>query len=273
MARRPNVAVQDLATDTIDEHQEGGQDYRSGEVQDDAEDFLQGLAREVGWKPQEEWDRDPSKWTDHRTFLKQTPREIETLKERLKRTGQAAADAIEDARRQARIEAQAEIRAAAEAKDPEAAERAAQKLAENSGPPPQTQAWIARNSWFDADPEARAVAVARVNRLAQQGASIEEQLEAAESEVRKRFPEHFGMREQPREEVRLSETRRAPPMVATGNRGGSTTPKEKGFADIPAGDRALYARHFQKRFESQGLKTEDAQARWAKSYWSNKGEE
>jgi hypothetical protein len=167
------------------------------------------------------------------------------------------------------------VRAAVEAKDPDEALRASRDLARTSGPPPQTVAWMGRNPWFQTDQDAQVLAVAEINRRAAMGASIEDQLEAAEQKVRLRFPEHFdpparSERQEDRGEVRLSE--RAAPVVQSGSRGGNATPKVKGFADIPSGDRALYQRHFAKRYENTGLKPEDAQAKYASAYWANKEE-
>jgi len=134
-------------------------------------------------------------------------------------------------------------------------------------------AWIGRNPWFNEDPDAQAMAVAEINRLAASKASIEDQLEGAEAKIRKRFPEYFGQAERPEPaEARLSEVRPAPPAVQRGTRGGESRPKEKGYADIPPGDKASYIRYFAKNYESYGLKPEEAQARYAKAYWSNKDE-
>lgn len=229
------------------------------------------VAKRMGWRPKEEWTRDPDKWVDAPEYLEATPKAFETLRERTERNANAAAAVAEDARRVAREQAQAEIRAAAEAKDPERAERAAQDLARNSGPPPQTQAWLRKNGWFDTDLDAQALAVAEINRQAGSGASIERQLEAAEEKVRQRFPEHFGEPEA-RRETRLSE--RPAPVMAEGNRVGAQAPKVKGFREIGHADRELYNRKFRQRYEGQmGLKPEEGEALYARAYWKNLGEE
>lgn len=271
----PIIEGQDDADiQALDEASQEGQ-TRSGQVSEADDDFISALAKRAGHTSKEEWKRDPTKWVDARTYLERLPEEVKTLQERNRRTAQAAADAIEDSRRQARIEAQAEVRAAAEANDPDRAEVAAQRLAKVSGPPPQTVAWMGRNSWFNDDPDAQAMAVNEINRAAQAGASIEDQLSAAEAKIKKRFPEYFGQAERIEEpkEATLRETRHAatPPVVNQGTRGADVRTREKGFADIPAGDRALYQRHFAKRFEST-MKPEDAQKRYAASYWANKGD-
>ncbi len=259
-------------TQPLDEASQEGQSLRTGQVDEAELAVARSVAKRMGWTSKEDWKRDPAKWVDAPDFLERTPQELDSLKERNRRTAQAAAAAVEDAQRRAREEAEARVRAAAEAQDPEAAAAAARELAKASGPPPQTTAWIGRNSWFNEDPDAQALAVAEINRLAQTGASIEDQLEGAEAKIRKRFPEHFGQaeRQEPKTESRLSESRHVPPAVQGGTRGADTRAKERGFADIPPGDRALYAKHFARRFE-ETMKPEDAQKKYAASYWANKG--
>lgn len=284
---------------TLDNAGQEEQALRTGQVAQGDDELIPRIARRFGWRPKEELDRVPNNWLDAKDYLERTPDQLtperfeelraqkRALEERLRRSAQAAADAIEDSRRQARIEAQAEIRAAAEAQDPERAELAAKRLAEiPSGPPPQTVAWIGKNPWFETDPLARDFATSIVNARAKAGASIDDQLDAAESEVRKRFPEHFPAEkrqerteERPSEggrstEVRLSESRRvqAAPAVAEGARGGGGAPKEKGFNDIPAGDRALYQQKLARKFEGRGKTPEEAKAIYAKAYWRELGE-
>lgn len=249
-------------------------EYRSGSVEGELE-LARSVARRMGWTPQEEWKRDPARWVDAPEFLEKTPTELDTLKERLRRNSQAAADALEDERRKARIDAQNEIRAAAEAGDADRAARAAQQLEKASGPPPQTVAWIGRNAWFNEDEDARLMATTEVNRLAAQGASIEDQLAAAEAKVKKRFPEHFGQAETRREpeEVRTPDVRREAPIapkVQGGTRSTDSRPRARTFADIPPGDRALFDKHFRRRFEGQLGSKDAAETKYAASYWREK---
>lgn len=261
---RAKRAVEDEPQDTtLDEAPEQEQ-LRSGQVGED--DFIQSLARRANWTPKEEWKRDPDKWVDAKTYLERLPDELESLKERNRRTAQAAEAAMEDERRRARQEALAELREAAKRDDPEAVRVAEQKL-EQATPHPETVAWVNRNAWFNEDRYAKAMAVEEVNRLAAQGATITEQLAGAEKLVREKFPEHFG---EPKREVRMSE--RPAPAVTSGSRGPSTTQREKGFADIPVGDRALYQKHFARRYE-QRMTPAEAQEKYAKSYWANKGDQ
>lgn len=291
------VDDKDPANEGLDEAQQIQQPLRTGQVAQGDDEAIQRIAARLGHRLLEEWDRDPSKWKDHRKFLEEAPDKFDELRarnkeleERSKRSAQAAADAIEDARRQARIEAQAEIRAAAEAQDPERAEKAAQRLAEiPAGPPPQTVAWIAQNPWFETDPLAQSVARAITQRVEKAGGTIDDQLAAATAEIRKRFPEHFPgatrepVREEPRREtprepaqteVRLSDSRRVQtaPAVSEGSRGGAGATKEKGWNDVPKAEREIFSQKLERQFVNRGLKPEEARAKWAASYWRNVGE-
>lgn len=239
------------------------------------------VAKRMGWAPKEEWTRDPAKWVDAPEFLESTPRALKEAQERARRASQAAEAVIEAERAKARETAEAQVRTAATAQDPDAAAEAAKRLAANSGPSPRAQAWMAERPFLREDPDALQMAVSIANRGAVAGLSEEEQLEAADMALRKRFPEHFMFEERkapepppkPNGEARLSDLPK-PPVVQPGTRTGPTTPSngEKGFKDLPASVRADYERHFAKRFANLGLKPEEAQKRYATSYWKDQEE-
>lgn len=305
MALRPRLAIKTPADQTVeptpplDAQDQDGQSSRTGLVGEADIEVSRRVARQLGWKPKEEWERAPTNWKDAPEFLEETPRKFEELQarnraaeDRVKRTVQATADALEESRRQARIEAQAEVRAAAEAQDPERVIKAAEQLATVSGPPPQTVAWLGRNQWFNSDPDAQAFATAVVNRSARAGATIDEQLENAERETRKRFPEHFETarpeepatdtrydperdkpRADPNAEVRLSESRRiaAAPQVAQGSRSGSGAPKERGYNDISGADRGLFEQKLLRKYMGRGMTEQEAKTKYAASYWREQG--
>lgn len=244
------------------------------------------LARPFGWVPKEEWTRDPEKWTEATDFLADTPRQMAALKERLKRFGQVAEDQAEQARRDGLAQARAELEAATREGNVERAGEAADRIAKNSGPPPQTTAWIARNPWFRSDPDAQTIAANAMRKAERIGATIEEQLQAGEAEARRRFPEHFDIAPAPRlapepqpqptpepapvrQEARFSEVR-TPPQMARGSRGGGpSVPKEKGWMDIPAADRSQMTR-FVKSAVRKGLTEAEATRRLAYNYWDTK---
>lgn len=257
----------------IDNAEEPSQSARTGDIPEAELALSRTVARRFGWVPQDEWKRDPAKWQDADLFIKDAPTQIETLKERLKRTGQVAEAQAEEARQRGIREAQEQLRQAATAGDADGAERAAQNLARHSGPPPQTVAWMGRNPWFKppgepgGDPIASAAFIAAVNTAEKSGAGIEEALSAGERAVRERFPEHFG--ETRAEPQRLSEIRQAP-QVQGGSRGAAPVKsKEKGWGDIPAGDRAQMERGVQRRAREYGKSADEMRAQTATLYWRN----
>ena len=261
-AKRPDPIVEDEDDEHLD--QTGETDTLTGPIPEGELAVARSVASKMGWTPQEDWKRDPSKWVDAPEFLENTPKVLADLKESRDRAARAAAEAIEDERRRILEEATRTIR---EADDPEVRARAAERLAQNAGPPPETQAWIARNPWFYTDPDAQVLVVATVNRLAASGASIPDQLEEAEKKVRQRFPEYFASGT----EQRLSDVRRSapnPPKVQDGSRAAANgAPKEKGFADIPRADRDVFRNNLLKHFMANGQTQEQAEGRYARSYW------
>lgn len=268
------VSVGGLELSPIDNGGEAVETNRTGQVSEGELDLSRQVARRLGWVPLNEWKRDPTKWSDGPQFLEHITglaAENTTLRDRLRRSGQVAEDLAETARKEAREQAERELREAARSGDEDKAVAAAAKVAKNSGPHPQTQAWLARNEWFNADPEAQALAVTAINRAAQSGATIEAQLEAGEAAARKRFPEHFGAQTTPPTEIRLSEHRPTPPALAGGSRGGGRTQaaKEKGWMDIPSTERNQMTR-FVRDATRKGLSEADATARLAASYWREK---
>ncbi len=261
-AKREVEAVEDAPDEQLDHTPET--DTLTGAIPEGELALARSVAKRLGWKGPEEWTGAPDQFVDAPEFLDNTPKVIADLKESGKRAAQAAAAAIEDERRRIREEATRTIR---DSDDREEREKAAERLAQNAGPPPETQAWLARNPWFQTDPDAQAIATSTVNRMAAQGASISLQLEEAEKSVRQRFPEYFSAGT----EQRLSDVRRqAPiaPQVQQGSRaGGNGAPKEKGFAEIPQADRAAFNGNLLKHFMARGLTQEESQRRYAASYW------
>lgn len=273
------------------------------EQQQDNEDpvaaYKKEYARKLGWTDKDEWTnagRDEAMWRDHEVFLDSSPAYFERLRKKnkeyknsMERNAAAAAATIEEERKRIREDAIKEAREAATAGDPDRAAQAAERAA-TAGPPPETEAWIARNPWFNSDPEAQAVAIAAVNRAAKAGATIQEQLEAAGNSVKKRYPEHFEedeldelpefitrqpkrQQEEPQREVRMSESKKVAAAAASpASSARIRTPsqnKVKGFSDIPKADQELYSKYYARKFQSRNLTPEQAQERYANSYWKN----
>jgi hypothetical protein len=259
IAERPEDGAANEDVDNVPEVD----DFRTGQVSEGELELARSVAKRMGWTPKEEWKRDPAKWVDAPDFLENTPRELEQAKDKLKRSAQANEAAIEEVRRQERLQALEEIRT--NAGDPEKVNAAVERVKAAEGPPPQVQAWVRDNPWFNEDPEAADYATSVSNRLAREGRPVAEQLEAARVAVMKRFPEYSGQaRAAEPTETRLSEARRPP--VQAGSRGPSSAPKERGWGDLPSTARAAAAA-FVKQYQRRGLTEADAQKRYADSYW------
>ena len=250
----PAEAQNSTQTDGIDAQAETAIVAEAGLGQAD-ESPVQRYAKRFGWKPPEEFDGDPAKCQDAETYLERAADEDARLKEqlresreRLRRQGQVAADLADQAALRAREELAAEIRRKAEAGDTQGVSEATQRLIQAT-PDGRVEAWVTRNPWFRTDPKAEMVARATAEEAKRMGASTEAQLEAAEAEVRKRFPEHFGQddhRTNGSGEVRLSD-RRAP-LVEGGTRAAAPIrSRAKTWDDIPGQDRYQMTTAWQAR--------------------------
>jgi len=221
--------------------------------------MLEEVAGEMGWTPKDKWKGDPDKWRDARAFLKATPAVLKSQREAMERNNRAAAQLIEKNRREAIADAEARIAAAAKSGDEEAAARAAQDLREASrAPDPLVEEFGRKHAWMTTDRKARQVALEAAQEVFENGGSTAEQLAAAEAEVRKRFPEHFG-EDAPSE--RTNGQGRQPPAVQGGQRTASSAPRKRGWSDIPQAARDAATRAFIRK----GLLTEQD---YAETYWS-----
>src|SRR5699024_9524550 len=84
---------------------------------------------------------------------------------------------------------------------------------------PTVERWSRENPWFLEDGPMRAVAIDAAGKAAGNGADVTAQIQAAEAEVKRRFPEKFGT-----PPAAVEGQRRAPPKKR--NRGASDLPKE-----------------------------------------------
>jgi hypothetical protein len=114
-----------------------------------------------------------------------------------------------------------------------------------------------------------------------------EQLEAAEALVKRRFPEYFEdeqyeelpefitKKPEPKREVKMSESKsvaQAASSTTSARVKDSRQTKEKGFKDIPAADQAQYKKFFERKFMSHNMTAEQAQERYARTYFGNQSE-
>lgn len=263
----------------IDEPEVDAPEIEAEAPSEPARDY-EAEARDMGWKPKEEWDG-RGEWRDAETFVKrgeellpivqarlaktraEQEAERKAFDQRLKRIEAANKAAFEAQKRQfedRQKALEARIRQAAGEGDLEtydALNRQREtlrppeepKVEEPAGVAPPVAEWRSRNDWYGTDEVMTAVAWAAAERLAKNGNNdVAAQLEAAEAEVKRRFPERFP---QPAK----------PPVVESGGRSPSGK-REKGAADLPAEARSAF-----KQFVQMGVYKQEDLARYAKAYW------
>ncbi len=232
-------------------------------------------ARDMGWKPKDDWHGDPEGWRDAKEFVKRGDEifgfikrdrdrlaekntRIETDRDdRLRRMESQYIGLLERQKTQHEADIKgiaADQRKAVEEGDTTTYDALTVRREALGAPPvlppPSTDAakeWAQGNTWFYTDPVARAVATATAQRAADSGADVHAQTAAAEKEVRRRFPELF---EQPKATV---ETGAQPPRPK---------PKVKGVGQLPPEARAGF-----KECVRLGMYAEGDIEKYAKSYW------
>lgn len=181
-------------------------------------------AREMGWRPIEEFSGPREKFVDAEEFLERgetlaplvaaqnrklkadlekREREFAERLERMEKMAQrnAERERAEYEAKIKRLEA-AERRAVDEADtdsyDAIKAERAAlekqaptQEVSPQPAAPDRLQTWMVENPWFQLDENAKRVAMVASQRAAAKGADLEAELQAAEAAVRRSHPHYF----------------------------------------------------------------------------------
>lgn len=235
-------------------------------------------ARKYGWKPKEEFTRDPEGWVDasrfmelpstHAKMLRDQKRELEReraeLKDQLSRIGQASEEAIERMRAQERAAYEArlaharnEARQAVENADVEAFDRAQQREAELLRQAPRQPQPAPANDLPDWAKDREMLGFA-VNAIEQtpgiKHLTRERQIAWAERQVRSVFPEKF---EAPAPQTPAQTVSR---VDGGGLAGGLKRGKSE--ADLPP-----EAKDAGMRFVAKGVFPNLGE--YAKSYWKN----
>lgn len=236
---------------------------------------VEALASEMGWKPEAQYSGS-APWKPARDFIK-TEREISrdmrkqvrTLSETVERMAAAGTKQTQRALERQAEELNRAFEQAVENKDTKAAAEAAKGMREleqearsSAGfdPADTERRFAADNPWYGKDDEATAYAITISQRLAGQGKSVAEQLEAASTGVRKRFPELFA--DAPPPNPRKDPPSLHSPSAARGK------PKEKGFADLPADAKAAAESHAKLAASRFGANPEEIKATYAADYFS-----
>ena len=180
---------------------------------------LESLARDMGWRPKEDWKGDDSGWRDAGEFVKHTvdanrtlKRELGEVKDVVKGLSKTNERILERELAKQRKTLERQFAEAVDANDPTAARQVSAQIDALDRTPVATDyksKFKADNPWFGVDTEASAYATAMAGVAASEGKDPEAQLAYASEKVRKRFPELF---DKPAE-------RRTPPAVEGGSRG------------------------------------------------------
>lgn len=192
------------------------------------------LARQMGWTPRDEFKGDPEGWKTAEQFIRdghdiqrQQGRDLREMRSTLDNISRTSAQILADRIEQEKTRLAQEYNAAVEDGDARKSFEIAQKIQglDEQRPQPgkdETAAWIEKNPWYRSDPLAARVAFNVCEDL--KHLPVSQQLEAAEREVRRVYPQLFN--DKP--------SGKPPPGVnPPASRGTTTTPKEKGFADMP----------------------------------------
>jgi hypothetical protein len=257
---------------------------------DDPSTAIEAEARKQGWGPLEEFRGNPKNWVPAdeylrmgdpkylRNALKETKRAVEELKQARQQ------DAAQFAERLDRFEAMSKAQRAKLYGDIEAARRHAVEAGDTAeydrlnkveadlyeqeqaagkatakpeqkadAPHPEVEAWVQANPWFTRDKVLNKAAQGIHEQILddEPGLSIAENLEKTKRELVKRFPEKFGKKPEAKANGHTA--------VEVGQRMASS-PKGKGFQDIPAEERKIIERHIE-----EGLYKDKPDA--AKAYW------
>ncbi len=228
------------------------------------------LAQEMGWKPQTDYKGDPDKWRPAKDFILAERDISRTMRNEVKRLGNTvermAAAGTKQTERMLNEQADRlnrEFAQAVEAKDTRGAAKAAQGMRDLEATARADQEgsdvrFARDNPWYGKDDEATAYAVSVSQRLAAQGKSADDQLEAAATAVRKRFPELF-------------ETERKPARTAPTLHAPTPSPAKRGktFADLPPAVKQAAESHARLAASKFGVDPEKAKASYASDYFAD----
>lgn len=258
-----------------DDTQDNGGDDNAPQLSE-----VEQLAHEMGWTPKDQYKGDPEKWKEARDWIKvekdisrQMRDSVKRLNDRIDRMASASTKATERALAQQAEELNRQFAEAVENKDVAGAAKATQGLRELEQSARSDTANIedkfARdNPWYNpqaaantVEAEATAYAITISQRLHAQGKSFDEQLEAAEAGVKKRFPELFDDAPQQRQV-------KAPPSLHSPT-GRPPAKKAKTFADLPADVKRAAENHAKLAASRFGVDPEKAKADYATDYFAD----
>lgn len=208
-------------------------------VETEEQSPVEQLARDIGWTPKDQFKGDPDQWKPADEFIRTgrdvqrtLAKDVKALKSNIDNMARTNAAILQQQLADREAYWQGEYTSAIELGDRGAADNAnrqaqlvQRQYAETTRPVVTNEAaeFAERNKgWFQKDPLATERAFAITETYARAGKSTHEQLEAAERQVRKEFPELFGS------------GKTAPSVNGSGNRTAGVSSRTKSFHDLPA---------------------------------------
>ncbi len=223
-----------------EETQEPQPEEQPAEQPEEEPDPVAGIAQEMGWVPKEKFKGKEDDWKpaaeyirEGKTIQKTMARDLKDMRHQMDTMAKTSSAILQERLNDERQRIAQQYQQAVEDGDPDKAWKASNRLQEintqeqqahNQGPAPEAQEWVQRNAWFNTHPIATAMAMKVADLHAQQGQPAYKQLEAAEHEVRRAYPELFGQARQ---------DKAAPSVASPGSRSASPSNKSKGFSDMP----------------------------------------
>lgn len=231
---------------------------------------VEDRAREMGWKPETEYEGDPTKWVNAEIFVARAPlfekieaekrhrisveKQLELNNKALRELGEhnkkiaeqaykRALKELRDAKKDALREGEAVLAEEIQERIDELKPENVPEVPEYNPNRAKLDAWVADNKWYVDSLEMRNVADGIANTAVAQGKSADEVFEIVSTKIRKLYPDEF------KAQKRNPNKDDAPPVEARGKTGNGVKPSK--FKPTEE------QRKFAKAFAAQGIMTED----------------
>jgi hypothetical protein len=185
--------------------------FSSQEPAQSSERDFEAEARDMGWRPKEEWTGKPEHWKDAKTYvefdvvanrLTKAEREFNERLAKIEKVNAKTIEKLQASHAKEVAELSANRKEAIRAGDVDAVEQIDQQLADLKADAPdktpartdeQVQAeWIAKNPWYEADEDLATLALGYSNKIRSVDLSLEENLKRTEEYIKKKYPDRFG---------------------------------------------------------------------------------
>jgi ElaB/YqjD/DUF883 family membrane-anchored ribosome-binding protein len=236
--QQPPETVESLLPETQPEARTD--EDEGGEAEPPAPDPYGELAQEMGWVPKDQFRGDPDNWKPAKDFIlegrniqRQLATDLKEMRQTLGHVARTSASIAEQRIAEERAKLEQRFTAAVDDNDHQTAFRISQEINNLKAPtlPPTSddpvQAFATRNAaWFKVDPAATAAALRAAGDAAQAGFDPAKQIEAAEREVKRLYPELFKSEPQPRPKPQAQ-------VTAPASRAATASARRNGFHDMP----------------------------------------